>query len=64
MNPIRAGRVRTIGLVGGLLLVSIGLWVAPAAAPPPVRENPFAGVTQKLGRQPAERPALYRLGGL
>jgi Protein of unknown function (DUF1566) len=46
-NPIWVTRVKTIVLlVGGSLLVSIGLWVAPAAAPPPVKEDPFAGVTQ------------------
>ena len=46
MNPIWASRVGTIVLVGGVLLVSIGLWVTPAAAPPRVKEDPFAGVTK------------------
>ena len=46
MNPIWASRVGTIVLVGGVLLVSICLWVTPAAAPPRVKEDPFAGVTK------------------
>lgn len=39
-------RVGMITLIAALLLAGYGLGVTPAAAAPPVKEDPFAGVTQ------------------